>query len=59
MLFQYLVNTLEADFVPRRIAYKGKLVINLAGYLVLASICQHSKKMPYQFLFVLQSHWTG
>ncbi|RCV06160.1 hypothetical protein SEVIR_1G139200v4 [Setaria viridis] len=25
MLFQYLVNTLEADFVPRRIAYKESL----------------------------------
>ena len=34
MLFQYLVNTLEADFVPRHIAYKGKLLRNLAVYLV-------------------------
>lgn len=43
MLFQYLVNTLEADFVPRHIAYKGKLIRNLAVYLV-AFICLHSEK---------------
>jgi hypothetical protein len=44
MLFQYLVNTLEADFVPRHIAYKSKLLTNLAVYLVLAFICRHNYK---------------
>ena len=44
MLFQYLVNTLEADFVPRHIAYKRKLLKNLAVYLVLTFICLHSYK---------------
>jgi hypothetical protein len=25
--FQYLVNALESDFVPRHVAYKGKVVL--------------------------------
>lgn len=44
MLFQYLVNALEADFVPRHVAYKGKLLANLAVYLVVPFICLHSEK---------------
>lgn len=55
MLFQYLVNTLEADFVPRQIATKGKLLTNLVVYLtnlvvyIMAFICLHSEEVSYQF----------
>jgi hypothetical protein len=48
MLFQYLVNTLEADFVPRQIATKGKLLTNLVVY-IMAFICLHSEEVSYQF----------
>uniref|UniRef100_A0A453P0J1 Exocyst complex component Sec8 n=1 Tax=Aegilops tauschii subsp. strangulata TaxID=200361 RepID=A0A453P0J1_AEGTS len=45
VLFQYLVHTLEADFVPRHIAYKGKSTCELNCFTFLCTredILKHS-----------------
>ncbi|GJM91008.1 hypothetical protein PR202_ga07342 [Eleusine coracana subsp. coracana] len=50
MSFQYLVITLEADFVPRHVAYKGELLINITIYPVMVLYVRTIKKRSYQLL---------